>query len=214
MRYCGLLTLVEAFNAPQKCVGWEGVSQATVLTLFLEHRTRVDNWDLIDASVGTILGGSLLSEEYVASLSAFVADVDSDSSLGDIAKAVTTHLPSFYTSLINSHDFWEIRMSVVCLQKLIKNGHLDVSLLLLQHQLYRRLENGYHMTIHGTEFKDLDLVNKALGWMLRESGRVNREKLVRYLDQHVHVCSKTTVRYATEHFEKAVSARYVSMCGE
>ncbi|KAI9318265.1 DNA alkylation repair enzyme-domain-containing protein [Obelidium mucronatum] len=210
VRYCGLLTLVEAFKAPSKCSAWSEASQASVLALLLQNRQRIDNWDLVDSCVGPVIGGSLIGEEHCKTLTDFLEE--SPTSLAEIEAAITKHLPPFYQSLINSLDFWEIRMSIVSLQPLIKHGHHKTALLLLQHQLYRRYQDGFQMTLHGSPFDDFDLVNKALGWMLRELGRVDRMTLVAFLDKHAIKCAKTTVRYATEHFSRSVSAGYVSQC--
>ncbi|KAJ3060400.1 hypothetical protein HDU99_005942, partial [Rhizoclosmatium hyalinum] len=62
--------------------------------------------------------------------------------------------------------------------------------------------------LYGKPFPDLDLVNKAIGWMLREAGRVDRVKLVSFLDRHASKCSKTTLRYATEHFSREDAATF------
>ncbi|MEU4344787.1 DNA alkylation repair protein [Nocardia sp. NPDC023852] len=54
-----------------------------------------------------------------------------------------------------------------------------------------------------------DLIQKALGWMLREVGkRIDRSLLISFLDQHAAVMGRTALSYATEHLEPAVRARY------
>jgi 3-methyladenine DNA glycosylase AlkD len=48
-----------------------------------------------------------------------------------------------------------------------------------------------------------DLLHKSVGWLLRECGRTDRARLERFLLQHGPLMSRTTVRYALEHFPEA-----------
>ena len=41
-------------------------------------------------------------------------------------------------------------------------------------------------------------MHKAVGWMLREAGKVDKDRLTDYLDGHYHEMSRTTLRYAIE----------------
>jgi 3-methyladenine DNA glycosylase AlkD len=50
---------------------------------------------------------------------------------------------------------------------------------------------------------DADLIQKAVGWTLRECGRVNPHKLERYLRANGPTIPRTTVRYAIERFAEA-----------
>lgn len=58
---------------------------------------------------------------------------------------------------------------------------------------------------------DHDLIHKAVGWMLRAAGRVDRQKLTSFLDQHALTMPRTTLRYATEHFDKKQRDHYLRM---
>jgi 3-methyladenine DNA glycosylase AlkD len=58
---------------------------------------------------------------------------------------------------------------------------------------------------------DQDLIHKATGWMLRAAGGVDRQKLLNFLDKHAATMPRTTLRYATEHFDKKQRDRYLSM---
>jgi 3-methyladenine DNA glycosylase AlkD len=48
-----------------------------------------------------------------------------------------------------------------------------------------------------------DLIQKAVGWMLRETGKREPVRLERYLRQHGPAIPRTTVRYAIERFAPA-----------
>lgn len=59
-----------------------------------------------------------------------------------------------------------------------------------------------------------DLMHKAVGWMLRETGKkVSKEKLVRFLDVHAHKMPRTMLRYAIEHFSKSDRRKFLSKRG-
>ena len=47
-----------------------------------------------------------------------------------------------------------------------------------------------------------DLIQKAVGWMLREAGKTDPVRLEGYLRAHVGVIPRTTFRYAIERFDK------------
>jgi 3-methyladenine DNA glycosylase AlkD len=44
------------------------------------------------------------------------------------------------------------------------------------------------------------LIHKAVGWILREAGKVSRPELVSYLENYSAKMSRTTLRYAIERF--------------
>jgi len=57
-----------------------------------------------------------------------------------------------------------------------------------------------------------DLIQKAVGWMLREVGkRVSREQLTGFLDEHAAAMPRTMLSYATEHLAPEERARYRAM---
>jgi hypothetical protein len=45
-----------------------------------------------------------------------------------------------------------------------------------------------------------DLIHKAVGWVLRESGKVSRSRLLRFIAEHYRRIPRTSLRYAIEHF--------------
>ena len=45
-----------------------------------------------------------------------------------------------------------------------------------------------------------DLIQKATGWALRETGKVSRPALLSFLREHYASLARTTLRYAIEHF--------------
>lgn len=54
-----------------------------------------------------------------------------------------------------------------------------------------------------------DLIQKAVGWMLREIGkRIDRALLTGFLDQHARAMGRTALSYATEHLPPELRADY------
>lgn len=56
-----------------------------------------------------------------------------------------------------------------------------------------------------------DLIHKAAGGWLREAGKQDRPKLLRFLDQHAATMPRTFLRYAIEHLDKKQREHYMSM---
>jgi 3-methyladenine DNA glycosylase AlkD len=82
-------------------------------------------------------------------------------------------------------NLWVRRASVVALIPSVRRGlALDTA-----YEIARRL--------HGDKE---DLLQKAVGWMLREAGKTDPVRLERYLRANGAVIPRTTVRYAIERF--------------
>ena len=56
-----------------------------------------------------------------------------------------------------------------------------------------------------------DLIHKATGWMLRAAGRIDRQKLLIFLDKYAATLPRTTLRYAIEHLDKEQRDRYLGL---
>lgn len=91
---------------------------------------------------------------------------------------------SVLTRLAGSSVMWEQRIAVVSTLMLIRNGQFDDTIRLAESLLDAR---------H-------DLMQKAVGWMLREVGKRNEEILVEFLEKHKSVMPRTMLRYAIERF--------------
>ena len=82
---------------------------------------------------------------------------------------------------------WEQRIGIVSTMAFIRHGQLqdtfDIADILLHHP-------------H-------DLIHKAVGWLLREAGKRDKEALVKYLEPRYLTMPRTMLRYAIEKFPEA-----------
>jgi hypothetical protein len=56
-----------------------------------------------------------------------------------------------------------------------------------------------------------DLVDKAVGWMLREAGKRDQDRLASFLDSHAATIPRVMLRYSIEKMDKSERDRYLSM---
>jgi 3-methyladenine DNA glycosylase AlkD len=98
--------------------------------------------------------------------------------------------------LAASDSVWERRVAMLSTFGFIKRGDASTAL-----EIATLLAPDSH-----------DLIQKAVGWMLREVGkRVDRALLVVYLDQHAAELSRTSLSYATEHLTPEQRTHYRSL---
>ena len=97
--------------------------------------------------------------------------------------------------LAKSKKMSERRTAIVSTLYFIGKGDVDDSFTLAEILLYDRE----------------DLIHKANGWALRFAGDKDRNQLLRFLDKHAATMPRTTLRYATEHFDKKLRDHYLNM---
>ena len=91
-------------------------------------------------------------------------------------------------ALAHSSHLWRQRISMVCTLTPTQQG--DPSWCLRYAEIH----------LHATH----DLMQKAVGWMLREMGKhVSMDLLREFLNQHAHEMPRTMLRYAIERFDEA-----------
>lgn len=100
---------------------------------------------------------------------------------------------SLLQELAASDSLWERRVAVLATFEFIKRGDPSTTLELAEQLLGDRE----------------DLMQKAVGWMLREVGkRASREALLGFLDAHAAAMPRTMLSYATEHLTPEQRAAY------
>jgi len=96
--------------------------------------------------------------------------------------------------LAASKNLWERRMAMVATYAFIQKGRAEEALALAKKLLK----------------DDQDLMHKAVGWMLREVGkRVDRQKLINFLDKEAKNMPRTALRYAIEHLSPQERENYL-----
>lgn len=97
--------------------------------------------------------------------------------------------------LANSTDLWEKRIAVVSTWYYIRKKTLDIVPEIVEINL-----NHPH-----------DLMHKANGWMLREMGKKDDEKLIHFLDEYALKLPRTTLRYAIEKIDPTLKDYYMKL---
>ncbi len=94
-----------------------------------------------------------------------------------------------------SKSIWERRIAMLSTFNYIKNGDSKEAL-----EVARLLIGDNH-----------DLIQKAVGWMLREVGkRCSCQIEEEFLQKNYKMISRTTLRYAIEHFPEAMRKQYLA----
>ena len=86
--------------------------------------------------------------------------------------------------LAKSKSLWQRRVSIVFTFAFIRSGDIEPTFLMAE-----KLLGDKH-----------DLIHKAVGWALREAGKLNGKELRSFLSNHSHEMPRTMLRYSIEKF--------------
>ena len=88
--------------------------------------------------------------------------------------------------LARSNDLWQKRVGMVSTFRFLRDGEDSVT-----YKIAEILKDDKH-----------DLIQKAVGWMLREAGkRVSEHNLMQFLELHAATMPRTELRYAIERLD-------------
>lgn len=96
-------------------------------------------------------------------------------------------------ALVQSSNMWEQRIAIIATFDFIRKGDFTDTL-----QLATILVEHPH-----------DLIQKAVGWMLREVGKRDVDTLMQFLNTHYQTMPRTMLRYAIEKFPEPVRQAYL-----
>jgi 3-methyladenine DNA glycosylase AlkD len=96
--------------------------------------------------------------------------------------------------LAKSSLLWEQRIAIVSTAMLIKNNDFIDIIRLSELLLYHK---------H-------DLIQKAIGWMLREMGKKDKGLLIQFLDKYAKIMPRTMLRYSIEKFDDEEKQYYMN----
>jgi 3-methyladenine DNA glycosylase AlkD len=88
--------------------------------------------------------------------------------------------------LAKSKSLWQRRVSIVFTFAFIRSGDIEPTFLMAE-----KLLGDKH-----------DLIHKAVGWALREAGKLNGKELRGFLSNHSHEMPRTMLRYSIEKFSE------------
>lgn len=88
--------------------------------------------------------------------------------------------------LAESDLLWDNRIAIVSTLTFIRDNDLD---------------DTYNLSLKMMRHKH-DLMHKAIGWMLREAGKRDTERLYNFVMEHKSVMPRTMLRYSIEKFDK------------
>jgi 3-methyladenine DNA glycosylase AlkD len=142
-----------------------GKERSLVYRLYRRNLERVNNWDLVDGSAPTIVGGYFERRNRA---------------------------PLYRWA--RSKKLWERRIAMLATYRYIKNGDFQDAL-----KIARILRDD-----------EEDLIQKAVGWMLREVGNRDREAEERFLRAHHRKMPRTMLRYAIEKFPEPRRMAYLN----
>jgi len=150
VRLCALLMMCKRFKKG------DSATRKDIFNYYIENTERINNWDLVDLSAPTIVGGYLMDKPR-----------------------------DLLYRMAESELLWDNRIAIVATLAFIKHKDSDDT-----YRLALKMMNHKH-----------DLMHKAIGWMLRESGkRDDDRRLFNFVDEYRKRMPRTMLRYAIEKF--------------
>ena len=102
---------------------------------------------------------------------------------------------SILYELVDSKSLWEQRIAIVSTYAFIRRGDCEDT-----YQLALKLLHHPH-----------DLIQKAVGWMLREAGKRNEKQLTDFLHRYAVEMPRTMLRYAIEKYPETERKNFLNM---
>ena len=121
-----------------------------------------------------------------------LVDTSAPKIVGEYLRA--NHKEEMLKKLAESKNLWERRIAMIATYQFIINGNSATT-----YEIANLLINDRH-----------DLIQKAVGWMLREAGkRVSQKELEQFLKPRYKTMPRTALRYAIEKFDDKKRKAYL-----
>ena len=183
-RLIALLILVHRFGTAD-----EGLRKE-IFDFYLAHTKYINNWDLVDLSADKIVGEYLVKSPQTP----FSKGGERESQIPLYLKGGGRQAGGLLYKLAKSSDLWERRISIISTYAFIKRGEYKDTLAVAD------------ILLHDSH----DLIQKAVGWMLREVGkRVSQEIEEEFLVTRYKSMPRTALRYAIERFPEEKRKLYL-----
>lgn len=163
----------------------ESSEQEKIVRFYLQHLKYVNNWNLVDASAHLILGCYLFDSENES--------WKNNRNKDGLATKSKSKSENILLVLSKSKIMWERRVAIVATWYFIRQN---------QHEWTYKISKILLQDEH-------DLIHKAVGWMLRESGKKNIKFLIKFLEENRHKMPRTMLRYAIEKFPESKRKAYL-----
>lgn len=93
----------------------------------------------------------------------------------------------------NGKTIWEQRIGIVSTMQFLRNNQLDDTYAIAD------------ILLHHTH----DLIHKAVGWLLREAGKRDEQRLINWLNERHSTMPRTMLRYAIERLPEDIRQQYL-----
>jgi 3-methyladenine DNA glycosylase AlkD len=153
------------------------------LLILVEHYRRGT-----DAEREAIYQAYLAHTEYINNW-----DLVDSSAEHIVGPHIDPHNPGVLLELAQSESLWERRIAMLATFHWIKHGEFRPAL---------RIAG---LLLHDSH----DLIHKAVGWMLREVGKRDRDVEETFLREHYRQMPRTMLRYSIERFPEARRQQYL-----
>lgn len=98
-----------------------------------------------------------------------------------------------YNLARNGKTIWEQRIGIVSTMQFLRNNQLDDTYAIAD------------ILLHHTH----DLIHKAVGWLLREAGKRDEQRLINWLNERHATMPRTMLRYAIERLPEDIRQQYL-----
>lgn len=146
-----------------------------ILTLqFKSKKTRTEQKQIFDSYMQAVITGYVNNWDLVDVTAPIIG-----------AYLIDTKDPyALLHKLAKNHSLWQRRVAMVFTFAFIRSGDIEPTF-----EIAEKLLHDKH-----------DLIHKAVGWALREAGKLNGIALRNFLSAHSHEMPRTMLRYSIEKF--------------